>query len=288
MRAIHENVQGRWNASIEYAQRAVEVQQQSGHWNPRGWTTAFMSLADAHIHLGQFDQALSYGQDLARFGEDSADRQAQCWGLSRRGFARRSLGQLATSITDLSRSMELARSISDYQTYVDAGGELGQCYLRQEDLPPAFVLFENCRRTSIERNLKKSAVTTRFRNGLAEAYLLSAEQAGDIERTDWLKKAGRACREALRQGKAYLPGMPEAMMLQGRYEWLRARFGTAKKWWQRSLALAEELEVHYDLGRTHLEMGWRLGERAHLESAEIIFAAAGAEWDLAHTRDLLH
>lgn len=76
-------------------------------------------------------------------------------------------------------------------------------------------------------------------------------------------------------------------MLQGRYEWLRARYGTAKKWWQRSLALAEALEVHYDLERTHPGMGWRLGERAHLESAEIIFAAAGAEWDRARARDLL-
>jgi hypothetical protein len=71
------------------------------------------------------------------------------------------------------------------------------------------------------------------------------------------------------------------MILQGRYEWLRGKRATAQKWWQRSLALADEMRQCYDLGLTRLEIGQRLDERTHLECAEAIFAEIGAEWDWA-------
>jgi hypothetical protein len=122
---------------------------------------------------------------------------------------------------------------------------------------------------------------------LAEAYLLAAEQAQGTEKNDWLKKARSACQAALKQGKANRGGLPEAMRLQGRYEWLNSRPESAQKWWQRNLALAQELEERYELGLTHLEMGQRLGERAHVEQAEKILGQVGACLDLAHARELL-
>ncbi len=286
MRAIHENIQGQWHISLECAQRAAEAQRQSGYWNLRGWALAFSSSADAHIHLGNFSQALGYAQDLVQFGQESADRQAQCWGLSRQGFAQRGLGKIDEAIASLQAGMEIARSIPDYLTYVDSGGELGHCYLRQGELAQAFTIFEECRRRSVEQNLMKSPVITRSRNGLAEAYLLAAEQSDKNDNGDWLKKAERACRDALKQGQAYPPGAPEAMMLRGRYEWLRGKHAAAQKWWQRSQDMAEELNVRYDLGRTLLEMGQRLNECEYLERAEIIFTETGSAWELVRVREI--
>jgi hypothetical protein len=43
----------------------------------------------------------------------------------------------------------------------------------------------------------------------------------------------------------------------------------------------------YDLGLTYLELGRRLGERAHLERAEAILSEIGAERDLAQAREVL-
>jgi hypothetical protein len=80
---------------------------------------------------------------------------------------------------------------------------------------------------------------------------------------------------------------PQAMRLQGAYEWLIGKPTTAQKWWQKSLAQAERMGLRYDLGKTHLEMGQRLGERAHLEKAERFFAEIGAAFDLAKTKELL-
>jgi hypothetical protein len=100
-------------------------------------------------------------------------------------------------------------------------------------------------------------------------------------------KAKRACRVALKQGKTFCGGLPEAMRLQGRYVWLRGRRSAAQRWWQRSLALAEKLGARYELGMTHLEIGERLGDRAHLERAEALLAEIGTQEDLVRARELL-
>lgn len=126
------------------------------------------------------------------------------------------------------------------------------------------------------------------RFGLAEAYLTAAEQFEGTERTEMLKKAKRACQAALKECKIFRGGLPPyAYRLRGTYEWLRGKPSTARKWWRRSLTVAEELGARYDLGMTHLEMGKRLEEHSHLEHAEAIFTEIGAELDLAQVRELL-
>ena len=122
---------------------------------------------------------------------------------------------------------------------------------------------------------------TPARNGLAEAYLVAVEQASQKEKSEWLQKAGRACGAALKQGKIFRPGLPEALRLQGRYKWLRGCMAQAKQWWQRSLCEAEAMGLRYDEGMVYLEMGKWLRGGAHFEKAAGIFAAIGAEYDLA-------
>jgi len=124
-------------------------------------------------------------------------------------------------------------------------------------------------------------------NALALAYLVAAEQAVGFDRLSWMRKARRACRAALKQGKAFCGGMPEAMRLQGRYAWLKGRRRAAQRWWQRSLVLAETLGARYHLAMTHLEIGERLGDRAHLERAEALLVETGTQEDLARAQELL-
>ncbi len=283
--AIHENTRARWGNVREYARRAIAAYQQGGHWNIRGWRLAIMDAADAAVHEGNFTQALAYAQDLVRLGQDSGDHSVLGWGLARQGFALKGLGKLEESIDSLKKAMECLRSIPDYHVYVDCGGDLGQCHLRLGNFQQALTVFEECGSLRTEHKMMRSPMCTRFINGLAEAYLLLAEQARDSGKAEWLKKAGPACADALRQGKAYLPGMPEAMMLRGRYEWLRGRHALAEKWWQRSRALAEDTGLPYDLGRTLLEIGRRTRDRAQLERAENLFIEMDAQWDLARARE---
>jgi len=203
-----------------------------------------------------------------------------------RGMVQRRAGLLDDAVECLQHAIKLFRAVPDYMHVAMAGGDLGQCYLRQGRLQQAVTILEESCQLIAERGLRGLYLTPPL-NGLAEAYLLAAEQAQGTEGADWLKKARTACQAALKQGKANRGGLPEAMRLQGRYEWLNGNPKSAHKWWQRSLASAQELEERYELGLTHLEMGQRLGERAHVEQAEKILEQVGACLDLAHARELL-
>ena len=197
------------------------------------------------------------------------------------------MGRLNEAVAALQEATELAEAISDYVGCIWAGGELGRCYLRQGKLEQAVTALEAGQQFYVEHPTRGGGVGISLYNGLAEAYLLAAEQGDKTEKADWLKKAKCACRDALKQAKAARQVLPETIRLQGTYEWLRRKPAAARKWWQRSLALAEELGQRYDVGMTLLEMGQRLGERAHLERAEAILAEIDAERDLARARELL-
>jgi len=209
-------------------------------------------------------------------------------GLWIQGFAEQRLGQLEAAISHLKQALETAETSGNIFLRVMSANELGQCYLRQAQWQAALDILESNYTFIVEHNFKRGPFpNAMLRNGLAAAYLIAAEQSKPPERDAWLKKAGQACRLALRWAKFLRPAKPEALRLQGRYVWLKANTAQAQSWWAKSLAEAETLGMPYELGLTHLEIGQRLVDRAHLEQAKSIFARLGAERDLAWVTKLL-
>jgi class 3 adenylate cyclase/tetratricopeptide (TPR) repeat protein len=281
---VHNMCLGDWDAATEYGQRTARIYQENG--NLHGWGYAAYMVTVALAYQGEFTQALTRCRDIVRFGREGADHQVLCWGLTTQGFIQYRLGQLDEAFTVLQEACELAERARDWVFRTWAGNELGRCDLRRGQLEQALTTLEMSQQFYIEHPTK-AMVWLPFRSGLPEAYMLAVEQSTESEKQNWLQKARCACRDALNHGKAYRGVMPEAMRLQGTYEWLRGKSTSARKWWQRSLALAEEMGQRYDLAMTHLEIGQRLGERAHLERAETIFSEIDAEWDLVQARDAL-
>lgn len=176
--------------------------------------------------------------------------------------------------------MDLARAMPHYQNLVDYGGELGACYLRLGKYEDALSTFEECDQITEEKSIGKSPVTTRYKNGRLEGLLILAEQAASQDVNAWMVKAREAASTALAQGKVYPPGMPEAMMLHGRLSWLQGDEGQARKWWERSLPMAEEMELKWDLARTLSEIGHRTGDKEQLDRAIDIFTQTDSLWEL--------
>jgi tetratricopeptide (TPR) repeat protein len=280
---LHKAHQGEWDGAIEFAQRAAEISRDAGDWHKWGFPAYFMFLT--RFYQGDLARALAHSRELVRVGQERVDPQVQCWGLSVQGLVQQPLGQFPEATVALQEAIELAKAIPDHAFRISAIADLGRCYLRQGDLEGGLAMLQESHEFYAPYLGGDSYAS--LRNGLAEAYLLAAERGDKTERADWLKRARRACKDALRQGKAFRPGLPEAMRLQGTYDCLIGKPAAAQKWWQRSLALAEEMGQRYDLGVTHLEMGQRLGERAHLEHAEAILAEIGAEWDLTRVREAM-
>ena len=284
---IHEYQLGQWEAASEHSRQAAETYRDAG--DLRGWGAATAWMAVVWRRIGNFTNSTELAREVIRVGTDSGDFHILAWGLHHgQGLTQWSAGLLDVeeTINHLQRTVELFKVIPDYLHLSWALADLGQCYLHQGKLPQALEVLEEAHSFITKHGLRGYSVTE-ARNGLAGAYLAVAEQAPGTERAKWLKKAAHACRVALRQGKIDRSGLPEATRLQGRYEWLRGKYKAAQQWWQRSLAIAEESGMHYELGMTHLEMGDRLNDRTHLEQAETILAEIGAKWDLRRAKDAL-
>jgi len=179
----------------------------------------------------------------------------------------------------------LTEAIPIHLQRVMSGNYLGRCY---------------CRMGNLEKSLAVLTETDTYRAthgvrgwdyfvpvALATTYLATAERNGGPGRDEYMKKARQVCKRVFKWTKGYRVALPEALRLQGVYDWLTGKQASAQKHWQRSLALAEEMGMRYDLATTHLEMGKRLNDHNHLTQAETIFADIGAEFDLAETRKLL-
>jgi hypothetical protein len=81
----------------------------------------------------------------------------------------------------------------------------------------------------------------------------------------------------------FRPHAAEAYRLQGTCDWLRGRERQARRWWDKSLAIASEIGQPYELAATYLEMGVRLKEKTYVEKARKMLEEIGARLDLVET-----
>ncbi len=275
---------GEFESSIAHVRRSEKVFRQNGDLHGLG--NAIDLLAWNNIHQGYLNESFGYIEELISTGQDGADPQLECWGFISRGLAQLQLGQLDAAVTDLRAGIRLANMLPDYYWKILAQAFLGQCYARQGKWDQAIESLDEGEKVHADRGIAGPALYF-LRIGQAEAYLMAAEERAENEREAQLKKAGRACKTALKLSKSYRLYTAEAQRMSGIYHWILGKPDVARESWQRSLALAKELGLHYELGVTHLEMGRRLNDRSHLERAEKILSKIGAAWHLAQLQDAL-
>jgi len=284
MMGLHVLLQGKLDLALEHVAQAATAGQESGEL--RQWGFDMMAIGEILYYRGDLDHARQQGTALVHLGQDAVARQLEAMGETVQGAARKRMGHLDKARVHLERACKLSAMVPDYYVGVLARGELGQCLVRQGEFAQALAVLETGEQLGVQHKTGGNSYT-HLLHGQAECFLAQAERASQSEKQDWLRKAQRACQAALKQVKAFRPGAPEAMLLQGRYEWLRGQPAAARQWWNKSLAEAERMGMRCDEAMTHLEMGRRLGEQAHLEKAESIFAEIGAELPLARARQLL-
>ncbi|MGC9399436.1 MAG: ATP-binding protein [Anaerolineae bacterium] len=283
--AYHHYLLGEEQDALTYAHRSAEAYRNAG--DAHRWALATLLIFYVHEHRGELADALEYAQQIVRTGHEVADQWALCAGEEALGIIRRHQGRLDEAIAHLQRAAALAEEIPDYMSLVEARGELGKCYLRQGQWRQAVDMLEKTQEIATRHNVAGDSLG-RFLNGLAEAYLLAAERSDESDGVAWLERARVACRATLKQSKGYHPGQPTAMRLRGACAWLKGNPVVARRWWRRSLELAEAMAHDYDAALTTLEMGARLGDEDLLRRAEGRLAEIGAGWHLARARKLLN
>jgi len=236
---------------------------------------------------GDSTRSFEVFRNIAKVGQEGADRQIWGWGLWGQGLNLLRSGSLGAAEECLQKSLEMHMTVPDYQGMIDAKRDLARCYLYQSKLQRAFEVLEKGERIITEQGLKGPPVT-RLLNVLAETHLAAAERSEGSEKFNAFEKAKRACVKAVKEAKIYRAGLPHAYRIQGSYEWCNGKPAAAQKCWQRSLSIAEKLGARHELGTTYLEMGSRTGESFFLKRAEMIFDKVGAKLELLKIQQLLN
>jgi class 3 adenylate cyclase/tetratricopeptide (TPR) repeat protein len=262
--ASHAYRLGEKGRVVEYARRSAEAHQSTGHL--RGLAVVWQLEALANDYTGELTEAMHKADEVFEMGQAAADPYIIAVGEYTRGRVYQRLGQLGASIDHIEVAAKLADDLKDHVQRVEARAELGRSYVQQGQISQALASFDRAESVAREFGVR-GWIFTPLRNGRVEAYLQLAEEHDGSEGDKWLNAAGKACKAALKQGRDFRPGMPEAMRLRGTYDWLAGNAAAAEKWWRRSLDEAEAIEQPYDTAMTLREMGQRLEDPSYTRRA---------------------
>jgi len=98
-------------------------------------------------------------------------------------------------------------------------------------------------------------------------------------------------RAARRYARMFPIGRPEVLLASGNLAWHLGRQRAAMTRWRRAMAAAARLQMPYELGRAHAEIGRHLApgtseRRRQLADAAAVFDRIGCSWELARVRAL--
>ena len=277
-------IEGDFDAALQSLGQAADLYRTLGE--TRGWATAMGVATYVPAERGELAKALVTAREGILLGVETGDRLTEVWWQAWEGELLFLAGEMVAGEEGMRRSVDAMLAMMDLRIGAKVAGRLAACYLAQGRLGEAQTLLaeyrEHLRSYGIAGGNASFVIL-----GSAAAGLAEAERADDAARGAKLRDARRACRAALKQVRVDRTAAVPACRARGTYEWLRGRPGRAEKWWQRSLAHAERLGCRYEGALTTLEIGRRSGDRVHLERAEAEFAAMGAKFWLAQTRELL-
>jgi class 3 adenylate cyclase/tetratricopeptide (TPR) repeat protein len=251
--AYHEqHALGDGEAADEHYRVSTDAYRSAG--DVRRWSSPATLWSTLRRFRGDLDGAIAIGAEVAKAGDDGGDDQMRVWGLRVLGSAYRHRGDLIAAEDHLRRAIDLAWLVPDYQSIVSGAGYLGECLVATGRIDDAVAMLEDADRIVRERRIR-TFYATATRIALPEAYLAAAERG---DRARWLDNAKRALRDAQRHSRIDREALPPLYRWRGRYEWLRGDKDRARRWWGRSLVIAETLGSPYEALRTH-------GERARLD-----------------------
>jgi tetratricopeptide (TPR) repeat protein len=282
-RSFHYNLHGDFDRSLEYAHNGLEIAHNTG--DLRSWGTAMDLTAWAQHISSKFSKAVETRLEMISVAEEGSDPQVLCWGYFGLGATQIRLGQIDEAIGSLQRAIEIAEEVPDFHTQLGAGAWLGRCYLAKGELTQALLVVEDSQELFSVHGVVVDAPY--LGNSKSEIYLMAAESTNGEARQRWLKKAKRSCRDTVKVARNNRPTLPDALLLQGRYEWLQGKPETAQKWWEKATKEAQRICDTYMEGTIQLEIGRRLGNRDHLQRAKSILEEISAEFELAKAKEAL-
>jgi tetratricopeptide (TPR) repeat protein len=278
---------GKWAKAIELFDQILDISQRLG--DRRLWVSAMSNLAPIHYYRGEFASGAGVAAALYAVGHD---QHSQAQGLQWQAKCLFCLGkfdEVTAHLDELQTALGEGSEIVDEAMKIGVQGLRAAVYLRQGAPQRAFEAAGLAADMAARSMPSSYGVLSGYANP-AEVYLALWE-AG-YPQPDLDRLARRACKLTRSFARVLPIGRPRALLWDGLYAWLAGRPDRAHEAWQQSLAAAGRLEMPYDEGLAHYEIGRHLpaGDPAraeHLARARELFERVGAAHDLARAQAAL-
>jgi predicted ATPase/DNA-binding SARP family transcriptional activator len=262
----------------------------------RGWGDSLTHLGFILYWGGQFAQGVDVGVELQTLGAESNNLEHQAWGLNLQAMNLLRLGKTDQAVARLETAQSLLPLITQSRVAEAINyGVVAIARLRQGHRQAAQQAGETAAHV-IGQSLPTSFALLDGYVGSAEMYLALWEDAifsGEEVEANPLKSAAKNACQAIRKFSWWQPiGRPRAWLSWGLYYWLAGKPRKAHQAWQRSLTHAQRLEMPYEEGLAHYEIGRHLPlddphRSERLMQACDIFDKLGAIYDLERAQGAL-
>ncbi|MGH2592281.1 MAG: AAA family ATPase [Anaerolineae bacterium] len=281
---------GHWAQAREALEQAIQI---ADHLNDqRQWGESAALRAYIVYHQGQFTDSRDQYIEVYARARQSRNLQFQAWGQWGQAHSLVRLGQLDEAVIALKTALEIIAELNDRGAEILATGLLAAAYLRQGERQLARSSADAVIRRVAESARRFSLADLEGHAGAAEVFLTLWETGGDQppgERRALAASARVAIQAARHYARIYTIGRPRAWLLQGWYDWLSGDRRRAAQAWRKSLSVAGQLDMPYEEGRAHYEIGRHLDARdparaQHLSWAGEVFDRIGAVYEAARAQ----
>jgi class 3 adenylate cyclase/tetratricopeptide (TPR) repeat protein len=252
LHALIEAQRGSWRAAIAANDRALELFGEIGDYNLEAelWQTR----SALFLCRGDFRGAKICWTRTRELGARNTNPQVESWSLLDQVQTELGRGAIGAAGAALESALAIESSATDGHAQIErhystAGARLGEGR-RDEAMIAADHVIE-----MVARENPTGFHWAEFAAGATEVYIELLESAPTpSERAQLERRARRACR-VLRPIASRFAGIrSHRLMLLGRLQWERGRRRRALRAWRRAEAVAQGLEMEYDLARARLEI----------------------------------
>lgn len=270
----------KFSECTDKCQRAIELLERSGdRWEIN---TAGVNLAFSFYRKGDLQKALEVSKKVYTNGIEIGDHMASC--ISLEIWAKTSGGKIPSEPI---RS-ELEHQSENLQAYSEVLQAEGLRLLGEGQVSQAVLIFRDALCRVKEAGLQSEYVSP-IVCWLATALRCEAEvipPTAPRNRESVLDQAVKVAIRAIRVAKKYRNNLPHALREMGLLAAMQGRVRRARKYFDESLAVAEELGMRFERaqtllarGQVGLQVGWPEAAQ-EVASAEQELHAIGAEWVL--------
>jgi tetratricopeptide (TPR) repeat protein len=277
---------GMWKRTLELSDRAIDLCRQTGDSRTLGLALGSRSLVP--YHRGDFGECLRINQRWEKSASESDNWQHLVLALTGQTECLQRLDRLEEADESL-RALD-ARLQERQAEQVDFSArfrELGiRALVRWRQGDPGNARLIAVQAISLHDHVASAsqAISGDGIAALAECYLEMWETVGAAFPAEQQHEARRLCATLAGYARVFVILQPRTLLWQGMHDWLRGREQTARRKWQRGLAIAQQYGMPYDealleyrLGRYSPDLSER---RSRLERACSLHRQLGTTYDL--------